>query len=70
MSEPDPKTTAGGHVAVRLDDDTLARLDALLPHLATASRGATRSDALRAVILLGLRVAEINPEKLSGPGDE
>jgi hypothetical protein len=70
MSESDPKAFPQTHVAVRLDDATRARLDALLPRLSTPSRSATRSDVLRAVILLGLRIAEVSPERLSGSGDE
>jgi hypothetical protein len=47
-----------GHVAVRLDGATIARLDALLPLYALPGRPATRSDGLRAVILAGLEVEE------------
>jgi hypothetical protein len=47
-----------GHVAVRLDNATIARLDALLPLYALPGREATRSDALRAVILAGIDVEE------------
>lgn len=47
-----------GHVAVRLDAATLARLEALLPLYAIPGREATRSDALRAVIFAGLEVEE------------
>lgn len=47
-----------GHVAVRLDAATIARLDALLPLYALPGRPATRSDGLRAVILAGLEVEE------------
>lgn len=46
------------NAAVRLDEATLARLDALLPLYAIPGRNATRSDALRAVILAGLTVEE------------
>ena len=42
------------HVAVRLDDVTIARLDALLPLYTIPGRAATRSDGLRALILAGL----------------
>jgi hypothetical protein len=45
---------AGKHVAVRLDAETLARVDALLPSLSKPWRRSTRSDALRALILAGL----------------
>ncbi len=47
-----------GHVAVRLDEATIARLDALLPLYALPGRDATRSDGLRAVILAGLELEE------------
>ena len=47
-----------GHVAVRLDTSTIARLDALLPLYALPGREATRSDGLRAVILAGIDVEE------------
>ena len=46
------------HVAVRLDDVTIARLDALLPLYTIPGRAATRSDGLRALILAGLDVEE------------
>jgi len=55
---------AGKHVlsekpmAVRLDEATIARLDALLPLYALPGRAATRSDGLRAVILAGLEIEE------------
>jgi len=42
------------HVAVRLDDETIARVDALIPLLSTPWRRARRSDVLRALILAGL----------------
>jgi hypothetical protein len=42
------------HVAVRLDEQTLVRVDALIPSLSTPWRTARRSDVLRALILAGL----------------
>ncbi len=45
-------------VAVRLDEPTVARLDALLHIYTIPGRVATRSDGLRAVILAGLDVEE------------
>jgi len=42
------------HVAVRLDEQTLARVDALIPALSTPWRPARRSDVLRALIHAGL----------------
>jgi hypothetical protein len=47
-----------GHVAVRLDEATIARLDALRRLYALPGRDATRSDGLRAVILAGLEIEE------------
>jgi hypothetical protein len=46
------------HVAVRLDNATLARVDALKDVLSTAWHEATRSDILRALILTGLEHME------------
>jgi hypothetical protein len=54
--------TRGNHVAVRLDADTVARVDALAPTLSTAWHTATRSDALRYLILEGLAVVEPQAE--------
>jgi len=42
------------HVAVRLDNETLARIDAIRALLDTEWRDATRSDVLRLLILKGL----------------
>ncbi len=42
------------HVAVRLDEQTLSRVDALIPSLSTPWRKAKRSDVLRALIHAGL----------------
>lgn len=42
------------HVAVRLDEETLARVDALIPTLSTSWHRAKRSDVLRALIHAGL----------------
>ena len=65
MSESDLESFPRGHVAVYLDKAIVARLDALARHLSTPSRPITRSDALRALALLGLAVAEIDPEMLA-----
>ncbi|MFT3764790.1 MAG: hypothetical protein QM820_04630 [Minicystis sp.] len=46
------------HVAVRLDTETIARLDALIPALSTDWIKARRSDVLRRVILCGLATIE------------
>jgi hypothetical protein len=50
------------HVAVRLDEPTLARVDALIPGLSTPWRKAKRSDVLRALIHAGLEA-----QSRSGP---
>jgi hypothetical protein len=64
MTKSDPKDLRRGHVAVRLDEATIARMDALLKHLALPGRDATRTDALRSVIFLGLELGEKEPERL------
>lgn len=46
------------HAACKVDEETRDRLDALLPHLSTDYHQATRSDALRAVVLKGLPILE------------
>jgi hypothetical protein len=46
------------HTAVRLDLDTLARIDALLPRFSTRTRPATRSDVLRELLVVALDVGE------------
>jgi hypothetical protein len=62
------------HVAVRLDNLTLERVDALKDVLSTPWHEATRSDILRALILSGLeqfeqqhRSALAKPKKGSAP---
>jgi len=50
------------HTAIRLDPETAERIDALTPSLSTPWHKATRSDALRALIIAGLDVLE-NPAK-------
>jgi hypothetical protein len=51
------------HVAVRLDEQTLVRVDALIPSLSTPWRKAKRSDVLRALIHAGLEAeTEGGPE--------
>jgi hypothetical protein len=54
------------HVAVRLDAEIIARLDALLPLYALPGRPATHSDVTRAVILAGLDVEEKRAARLVG----
>lgn len=58
MARSKGTATPRGHVAVRLDEETIERLDALLPLYALPGREATRSDGLRAVILAGLVIEE------------
>lgn len=64
-----------GHVAVRLDEATIARLDALRRLYALPGREATRSDGLRAVILAGLEIEErraalVAPRSTNGIGGD
>jgi hypothetical protein len=47
------------HVSVRLDDPTIARLDALIPAFSQPWLRAKRSDVLRAALLAGLPVIEV-----------
>ena len=49
-------------ISVRVDDAILLRIDALLPIFSEPARDATRSDVLRAAILLGLAHFEHDPE--------
>ena len=44
-------TMSTNHVSVRLDAETIARVDALAPQFSTPWRPATRSDVLRGLIL-------------------
>jgi hypothetical protein len=61
------------HVAVRLDAEVVARIDAFIPEMSTSWRKATRSDAVRKVILAGLAALEAEarlrtpPEGGEGP---
>jgi hypothetical protein len=45
-------------VAVRLGPEVLARVDAIRPRLPTKGRGAARSEAVRALVLIGLEAAD------------
>ena len=49
-------------VAVRLDDATIARINALIPSFSMPGRDGKRSDVLRASILLGLLDFERDPK--------
>jgi len=57
----DSKTTDKKYVAVRLDDEVVARVDALLPHLSRPGMRATRSDALRMLLMRALADVEKDP---------
>ena len=74
MARPKEIAAPKGHVAVRLNEATIARLDALLPMYTLPGRAATRSDGLRAVILAGLdaeerRMAGLKGERTSDGSD-
>jgi hypothetical protein len=68
MPDSKDKGLRKGHVAVRLDPATIARLDALLTLYALPGRPATRSDGLRAVILAGLEVEERRAARVAKSG--
>jgi len=67
MDPPNESSAPKGHVAVRLDEATIARVDALLPLYAIPGRQATRSDALRALLLAGFDVEERRAAQLRPP---
>ena len=54
--------------AIRLDDDLLDRIDALVPKLSTPWHEATRTDVIRACLLEGLPKIEQMASKLSVTG--
>ncbi len=58
MPEPKEPRAPKGHVAVRLDQPTIDRIDALLPLYELPGREPRRSDALRGVLVAGLAVEE------------
>jgi hypothetical protein len=55
--------TVSKHVAVRVDLDTLARIDAQVPALSTPWHTAKRSDALRLLIVTGLDTIEARSKR-------
>jgi hypothetical protein len=55
------------HIAVRLNSDTVARVDALVPGLSSAWHKAKRSDAIRYLILAGLAAVEGQAERKGKP---
>jgi hypothetical protein len=61
----DPATPGRVHVAVRLDAEQAAEVDALIPTLSTRWHRATRSDVLRFVVIEGL--AAIKKELARSP---
>lgn len=50
--------TAGIQIAIRVDPELLARVDALAEKMSTSWRKASRSDALRACVIAGLPAVE------------
>jgi hypothetical protein len=56
-------------IVLRLELDTLARVDALAPQFSTKARDATRSEILRALIMAGLESAErdVGRDRLDRP---
>ena len=61
---------ATNHVSVRLDEGTMARVDALAPMFSTKWRPATRSDILRGLILSALERYEHEQEPTRSRGDQ
>jgi hypothetical protein len=55
------------HVAVRLDQIVIARIEALSTQISQPGRDATRTDVLRKLILRGLEHAEKDPAFLRDP---
>jgi len=72
------------HVSVRLSDEQIARVDALIPGLSTQWMKANRSDVLRALVEYALvrfeadqkpgneegRTSDVRPELGTGAGEE
>jgi hypothetical protein len=56
------------HVAVRLDDETIEQVDALIAAFSTPWRPARRSDVLRALIRAGLQARARSSPGASSPG--
>jgi len=54
-------------VAVRLDEETMDRIEALVPSLSTDWRKAKRADALRKLILSGLAAEEARQRSTAPP---
>jgi hypothetical protein len=61
--QEDPPLPGSTHVAVRLDPEILTQVDTIVPSLSTSWHRATRSDALRFVIVEGLAALKAkNPQ--------
>jgi hypothetical protein len=58
------------HVAVRLDAEHVAQVDALIPLFSKPWRDATRSDVLRALVIAGFKTIKADPGALGGAGGE
>ena len=56
------------HVAVRLEAEDVAQVDALIPLLSRRWRDATRSAVLRALLLAALETVKADPGALGGAG--
>ena len=57
-------TNPAQHCAVRLDEATIARVEALVPHITCGRHNATRSDVMRLLITDGLVRVEKDPQLL------
>jgi hypothetical protein len=60
-------STVPDHLAVRLAPEIMARIDALLSFYSEPWHAATRSDAVRAVILAGLPLEERRADATAKP---
>ncbi len=57
------------HVSVRLDAETIARIDGMAPQFSTQFRRATRSDVLRALILTALAGSQPPEPAIDDPAE-
>lgn len=57
--------TPGTQMAMRLDNDLLARIDALAATLSTAYQKTSRSEAIRMALLMGLPLAEAEAARVA-----
>jgi predicted DNA-binding protein len=65
-----PTMAKGYQFALRLEDDLLQKLDALIPRLSTPWHQATRSDVIRAAIEVGLPVLADMADRMPAPRPE